>query len=654
MRASRAAVVVVNYGSSDLLATNLAACTAPGDLVVVVDSWSDAEVRQEVLQLGGERGWLVITPDHNTGFGTGINLGVARALEEGATSVVLLNPDARLDPGDRARLVDQVEADHGLLLAPRIVRPDGSPWMSGLMDLRLADGTNRSSRHRRPGMAVMEWVSGAVMVLSRELWEQVGGFDDDYFLYWEDVDLCRRVHEAGGAVRVDDRITAVHDEGGTHADGGGRAKAEAFYYYNIRNRALFAAKWLDAPNRARWARRAPSAAWDTMLTGGRRQFVESLRPWRALVRGLLASIRISVAGAPSSTPPAATRVTAMPEPSDTVRVLESFNSPGPLTNPYITQLRDALVATPGVRVHCWDWKFALFGAYDVFHTHWTEVLIESRGTIATALRRLLFGLFLVRLWVTRTAVVRTVHNLELPSGLSRVEVLLLTLADRLTTARIALNEFTPVPEGTPYALIPHGHYRDWYGRCPEPVTVPNRLAFIGKVRRYKNVEGLARAFSALPAAAGYSLHISGKPSSSDLADALQAFAAADPRIELELGFIEDDDLVREVGEAELVVLPYHEMHNSGSVLAVLSLDRPVLVPENAFNAALAAEVGPGWVLTFPEELSADAIVEGLAAARERPRGVRPDLSRREWSDAGTRHLVLFRESIAAMRGGTRR
>ena len=67
--------------------------------------------------------------------------------------------------------------------------------------------------------------------------------------------------------------------------------------------------------------------------------------------------------------------------------------------------------------------------------------------------------------------------------------------------------------------------------------------------------------------------------------------------------------MREVSESELVVLPYHQMHNSGSVLAALSLDRSVLVPDSEFNRSLAEEVGPGWVVTYDGDLTAESILQ---------------------------------------------
>lgn len=299
----RTAVIVVNYGSSALLEQNVPASTTADDVVVIVDSHSTDAERARVLELGARHGWLVVTPDTNTGFGTGMNLGVARALTESVTSLVLLNPDASFPPNERASLTARVEADPLVLLAPRIVRSDGGPWMSDTMDLRLRDGTMRSSRKRRPGEAVMVWVSGAVMVLSTELWHRVGGFDDAYFLYWEDVDLCRRVAEVGGRVAVDTGVVAVHDEGGTHADGGGRAKSESFYFHNIRNRALFASRWLPARDRLRWALLTPASALDTVLTGGRRQFLTSTKPWRAYARGVAHALALTLRpGGPSCQP----------------------------------------------------------------------------------------------------------------------------------------------------------------------------------------------------------------------------------------------------------------------------------------------------------------------------------------------------------------
>ncbi|WP_240739803.1 glycosyl transferase [Leucobacter triazinivorans] len=330
-----------------------------------------------------------------------------------------------------------------------------------------------------------------------------------------------------------------------------------------------------------------------------------------------------------------------------MRVLQSYIGPGPRTNPYIVQLHDRLAATPGVAVRGFSWRTALLGRYDVFHAHWPEALIERRGRLSTLARTSLYALFLARASVQGIPIVRTVHNIELPSGIGRIERLLLAWTDRLTRMRILLNEFTPVPPEAATMLIEHGHYRDWFARFPQAAPARGRLLFFGKVRRYKNVEGLLRVFRRLadPTA---SLRIVGSPSSAELAQSLRSAAGDDPRVGLALDFVDDAELVREAGEAQVVVLPYPEMHNSGSVLAALSLDRAVLVPDNAFNRALADEVGSAWVIRFAGELQPSDLERALAETAAQQG--RPDLGRREWGETGRRHLTAYRIAIRRRRG----
>lgn len=330
-----------------------------------------------------------------------------------------------------------------------------------------------------------------------------------------------------------------------------------------------------------------------------------------------------------------------------VRVLQSYIGPGPQTNPYIIQLHDALAATPGVSRRSFSWRTALLGDYDVFHVHWPEALITKRGRISTLGRQTLYALILAKLWLLRIPVVRTVHNLDLPQGIDRVERWLLEWTERLTRMRILLNDFTPVPAAAASALIEHGHYRDWFARYPAPAPLKGRILFFGKVRRYKNVEGLLRVFREI-ADPTLRLRVAGSPSSTTLTDALYAAAGDDPRIGLQLGFVEDPDLVRAVSESQLVALPYSEMHNSGSVLAALSLNRPVLVPDNAFNRALAREVGVGWVIRYEGDLTPAHIEQGLAEASALTG--RPDLSLRDWTSTGARHLDAYRRAITRRRG----
>jgi len=286
---ARLGVIVVNYGSSELLSTNLVPLGRglDGAVIVVVDNLTTAGEREAATSIAHAEGWHLLAPDSNLGFGAGVNLGAARALELGATALLILNPDASIEPPAVRQLVDRSRQSPLALLCPRILRPDGSIWFDGA-DLHLADGRLRN-RAARPATDWEPWLTGACLLASAELWRLVGGFDDDFFLYWEDVDLSHRVLVAGGTLEVCDDIVAVHAEGGTQGDGhetAGEPKSNTYYYYTIRNRLLFAAKHLDNAGYARWLGNARAVAWEVLLQGGRRQFLRSPAPLLTARRAL--------------------------------------------------------------------------------------------------------------------------------------------------------------------------------------------------------------------------------------------------------------------------------------------------------------------------------------------------------------------------------
>lgn len=648
-------VVVVNFGSSHLLEANLVptADGCPGAVVVVVDNYVDACERRAVEQLCARHGWELVAPDRNLGFGAGANRGAARAIEFGADALLLLNPDASID-GDSLRILRQTLAGDPLtMLSPLVVRPDGTIWFSG-NDLLLDSGTLRTTR-RRPGDSdepVETWLSGACLMVGRALWERVGGFDERYFLYWEDVDLSHRVRLAGGELAVVETARAIHDEGGTQRRLG-RAMSSTYYYYNIRNRLLFAALHLDGAGRRRWALTSPRAAYDILMRGGRRQFLH--RPWdpvRAAVRGTvngLALLRRPIARHEAATGNADTRAPSGARP---LVVLQSFQRPRPTTNPYITMLGQQLTADPRIELRTFSWVEALTRRHDVFHAHWPEILVSGGSPLKKLVRQVLFLLLLVNFRVHRTAVVRTMHNLEPPQGISRREVALLRLFEHETDALIRVNSCTPMPAGTVFETILHGHYRPWYEPYPRSERVPGRIGYFGLIRRYKGVEALVGAFRET-SDPGLSLTVGGKPSTEDLGAGLRALSAPDERVRLTLRFLDDSELVTAVGESELVVLPYREMHNSGSALTTLSLDRPVLMPDNEVNRGLQNEVGPYWVHLYQGPLTADLLVQTLARVRAGPDDEGPDLSARGWDGTADRHLAAYRRAVASVRDSCR-
>jgi GT2 family glycosyltransferase len=291
MTGGRTAVLVVSYGSSAMVAENLGRTALPhGALVVVVDNYTTEHERQAARARAEQEGWELVTPETNLGFGAGMNAAARRAAGSDAAAYVLLNPDAYLEGDGVARLAAAVIADPGTVVAPLVVRPDGGHFSSE-MELDLDTGSVRRIREGRRYPDSEMWLSGACFAISRAMWEKLGGFDDDYFLYWEDVDLSVRAARAGAVLKVDDTVRAVHSAGGTQADETRTAgKSPVYYFYNVRNRLVFAAQHLDRRRQRRWARRAVPAAWDILMRGGRRQLLHPTRTILPAVRGTMSGL----------------------------------------------------------------------------------------------------------------------------------------------------------------------------------------------------------------------------------------------------------------------------------------------------------------------------------------------------------------------------
>jgi GT2 family glycosyltransferase len=173
----------------------------------------------------------VIALSDNRGFGAGCNAG----WKEGeAPYVLFLNPDASIDAESLGRLVTVLEDDRSVgLVGPHILEADGSLAYSQRRFPRLRSTYARAlflhrvfeqaawadELIRDPAaygqVASPDWVSGACMLVRRSVLEEVGGFDERFFLYCEDKDLCRRIRAAGHDVRYEPGATVRHRGGGS-------------------------------------------------------------------------------------------------------------------------------------------------------------------------------------------------------------------------------------------------------------------------------------------------------------------------------------------------------------------------------------------------------------------------------------------------------
>jgi hypothetical protein len=188
-----------------------------GDLdleVIVVDNASTDGTAQLVARRFPEV--RLIRSTRRQGFATNCNLGAT--LAQGRT-LVFLNPDARVSEGALSRLVSFVDAHPEVAVAgPRLVYPDGSAQASARRfprpavtiirrtPLRWVLPRSRAERHhlmldeRLEEPTTVDWVLGATVAIRAEVFDTLGGMDDGYRLYCEDIDLCRRAWDEGRCV----------------------------------------------------------------------------------------------------------------------------------------------------------------------------------------------------------------------------------------------------------------------------------------------------------------------------------------------------------------------------------------------------------------------------------------------------------------------
>ncbi|MGD9570365.1 MAG: glycosyltransferase family 2 protein [Thermoleophilia bacterium] len=226
---SRVDVVVVAYNSRDALRGCVeSVCRLPGVHVIVVDNASPEGGLEVVEDLPVE----AIANPRNGGFSYGVNTGV-RAGD--APYVLLLNPDASIDGESLARLAGALDADPGLgAVAPLIRNTDGSlqPSLRRFPRLRSTFAQALFLQRLRPRATwadevirdpavyavpgAPEWVSGACVLVRRDVLRRIGGMDEGFFLYGEDKDLCRRIRDVGFGIAFDPDAVCAH-EGGASA-----------------------------------------------------------------------------------------------------------------------------------------------------------------------------------------------------------------------------------------------------------------------------------------------------------------------------------------------------------------------------------------------------------------------------------------------------
>ena len=254
-------VVIVNFRTGRLTAQCLRSLAAEvsslrSGRVIVVDNCSEDDsvtlISSAIRHNGWER-WAELLPlPRNGGFAYGNNaaIGRARQLDPELAAVVLLNPDAVVRPGLLVGLMTQLNSQpHAGIVGAAIEGPGGelvvsahvmpSPLGELEASAELAFLTRVLSRHvvSPPPSAVSrecDWVSGACMAIRREVLDAIGPFDEGFFLYYEEVDFCRRAREAGWSCWLAADARVMHLEGAATGIKAARQRLPAYWFASRR------------------------------------------------------------------------------------------------------------------------------------------------------------------------------------------------------------------------------------------------------------------------------------------------------------------------------------------------------------------------------------------------------------------------------------
>ncbi len=271
-------ILIVNYNGLDFVMNAIDSALGqrydgPFEIVVVDNASTD----DSLTLLRGISGIRVIEHDSNGGYGAGVNVALPSLQTD---YVAFLNPDARAKPEWLSRIIPFM-LNGNIALASSIISAGAKTYFaSGRYFAALGVSVDSHERNDET-----DWLTGCALVASLDAVKSLGGFDEGYFLYYEDVDLCLRARERGFRLKVLQEPLVDHPERGSSTNALGRRKMEIIY----ESRGRLIGKHVAVPLRL------PALSAALALAAFRNGIPLSwMMPiTRALVRGFIVSLRKS-------------------------------------------------------------------------------------------------------------------------------------------------------------------------------------------------------------------------------------------------------------------------------------------------------------------------------------------------------------------------
>lgn len=280
-------VVIPHFDSCADLANALASLevsTTPAE-IIVVDNSLDPENRREARELSEQHGARWLPLPGNTGFAAACNAGAAQCTSD---LVMFLNQDSHLESDTLSILVTHLsERPHTAAVSPAVVTPQRLVWFNGGRYRRRSGRIllrNFGEPYEPAEPSDSLFLSGCALMVRRSVYEAVGGFDERFFLYYEDLDLSERIRAQGHTLTVVPHAVAIHDR--DKIGDPMRNLSTTMLTHTLRSRRIFAQ---TLSGRDRWIARAtlPLEFCRLLFHATRAKPRAIARSTRALLAGLV-------------------------------------------------------------------------------------------------------------------------------------------------------------------------------------------------------------------------------------------------------------------------------------------------------------------------------------------------------------------------------
>lgn len=327
------------------------------------------------------------------------------------------------------------------------------------------------------------------------------------------------------------------------------------------------------------------------------------------------------------------------------------------SNPYNWMLYSEIAKNRNVVIEEFSVRRLLLNKIDIIHIHWPENFLNKKNTIKTSFNMIFFFTLIFMLKIKRVKIIWTAHNIfsheEYHPYLEKIfwTYFLKNIDACICPTHVGekelINKHKSIRNIKRFTIY-LGHYKEAYKNnlskeeARKILGIKNSdivLLNLGKIREYKGLIELIEEFKKINQPS-YLLYIVGESKNKTLEENIKK--RLNNKIKFIPKLIHSDKIQQYINSADLLILPYRKIFNSGAVLLALSFNKPVLVPKTSTFKEIQGKIGSKWIKTYEGELNMINIKEGIKWAIEKRIG-KPNINIFNWDKIAKETIRAYKE-----------